>query len=171
MGSNMLKHPVGILMLCLAVMVPGHRVVAADQGADAIVGTWVTEGGKSHVEIVLQDRRYAGRITWLKDPAYPVDDPKGMAGKPKVDRENPEPGLRTRSIIGLPLLSGFSYAGDGVWTDGEIYDPESGKTYRCKMTLMTDGSLKVRGYVGISLFGRTTIWTRLVPGASAAAQP
>lgn len=161
----MIRNLVRLLLLYVLAMLSSHAVLAADRNGDVILGTWVTEGGKSHVEITLQSGHYDGRITWLKEPAYPADDKQGMAGKRKVDRENPDPALRSQPIIGLPLLSGFNYAGDDVWTDGNIYDPESGKTYRCKMILMPDGSLKVRGYVGISLFGRTTIWTRL-PAAS-----
>ena len=157
MNKSMLR----ILLLCIVVMLPVHKVLAVDQTANTILGVWVTEGGKSHVEITLQNGLYEGRIIWLKESNYPADDQQGMAGKPKVDRENPDKALRTRSILGLPLLSWFNYAGDSVWENGNIYDPESGKTYRCKMTLMPDGSLKVRGYVGISLFGRTTVWTRL----------
>ncbi|MGH8371304.1 MAG: DUF2147 domain-containing protein [Gammaproteobacteria bacterium] len=157
----MIKSLIRILLLCAVTTLSAHAVLAADQNGDVILGTWVTEGGKSHVEITQQNGHYEGRISWLKESDYPADDTQGMAGKPKIDRENPDRTLRSRPIIGLPLLSGFSYAGDGVWTDGNIYDPESGKTYRCKMTLMLDGSLRVRGYVGISLFGRTTIWTRL----------
>jgi uncharacterized protein (DUF2147 family) len=157
----MTRSLIRAVLLCVVTMLAGHVVQAAEQNGDIILGTWVTEGGKSHVEITLQSGHYEGHITWLKEPDYPADDKQDMAGKPKVDRENPDSTLRTRSIIGLQLVSGFRYAGDEVWTDGSIYDPESGKTYRCKMTLMPDGSLKVRGYVGISLFGRTTVWTRL----------
>lgn len=157
----MLKLIIRILVFSIAIILAGHTVYAADNKADAILGIWITEGGKSHVEITLRNGHYEGRIVWLKEPDYPADDQQGMAGKPKVDRENPDSGLRTRPIIGLPLLSGFRYAGDNVWTDGSIYDPESGKTYRCKMTLMKNGELKVRGYIGFSLFGRTTVWTRL----------
>lgn len=149
------------LVLCAVVTISGHAVRAANGNPDAIVGIWVTEGGKSHVEIALRNGQYEGHIVWLKEPDYPTDDQQGMAGKSKVDRENPEIALRTRPIIGLPLLSGFRYAGDNVWSDGSIYDPESGKTYHCKMTLMKNGDLKVRGYIGFSLFGRTTVWSRL----------
>jgi hypothetical protein len=46
------------------------------------------------------------------------------------------------------------------WVDGRIYDPDNGKTYKCKMTLKEGGILHVRGYIGISALGRTTIWTR-----------
>ena len=61
--------------------------------------------------------------------------------------------------MGLQILSGFRYAGDGTWEAGKIYDPKNGKTYSCKMRL--DGeNLKIRGFIGISLFGRTTVWSR-----------
>jgi len=104
---------------------------------------------------------------WLKEPFYPTGDAQGMAGKPKVDRNNPDVALRSRPLIGLPLVSGFHFAGADEWTGGTIYDPENGKTYSCKITLMSNGSLKVRGYIGISLFGRTTAWTRLVSAPAA----
>ena len=152
---------------CLLVTLFLARIAcAADNNADAILGLWGTAGGKSHVEITVDHNVYQGRIVWLKQPDYPADDSKGMAGKPKVDRENPNPTLRSRPIIGLQLVTGFRYDGDNVWSDGHIYDPESGKTYSCKMTLMPDGSLRVRGYIGISLFGRTTVWTRLSAAAA-----
>jgi uncharacterized protein (DUF2147 family) len=144
-----------LLLLCLSA----SSTWAADD-ADAILGTWVTADGKAHIQVMKHGDVYDGNIVWLKEPNYPADDARGMAGRQKVDRENPDPALQTRPVLGLPLIQGFKYAGDGVWNDGHIYDPESGKLYSCKMTLMMDGRLKVRGYVGISLFGRTEIWTR-----------
>jgi uncharacterized protein (DUF2147 family) len=61
------------------------------------------------------------------------------------------------------LLRDFRYDGDNVWTDGTIYDPESGNDYSCKITMEKPTHLQVRGYIGISLFGRTEVWTRVVP--------
>lgn len=127
--------------------------------ADDVLGIWNTAEGRSRVEVYKCADRYCGRITWLKEPTYPADDAKGMAGQPKVDRENPDPALRSRPINGLEILQNFRYD-DGQWNDGSIYDPREGKTYRCKITLGDDGKLKVRGYIGISLFGRTTEWSR-----------
>ena len=158
-------YTIGCLLVSLLSITP----VAADN-PDAVVGTWVTADGKARVEIVKQGEVYEGRIAWLKEPLYPADDQQGMAGQPKVDRNNPDKLLQSRPILGLPLIQGFKYAGDNVWSDGSIYDPDSGKLYHCKMTLMMDGSLRVRGYVGISLFGRTEVWTRPSPEA-AASQP
>jgi len=143
-----------LVSLCLV-----SGVAWADDG-DAVLGSWLTADGKARVEIVKHGDVYDGSIVWLKEPNYPVGDKDHMDGQVKVDRENPDPALKTRPIIGLPLISGFKYADDNVWNDGHIYDPESGKLYSCKMTLMMDGRLKVRGYVGFSLFGRTEIWTR-----------
>ena len=138
----------------------------ADNGADGILGVWLTADGKARVDITKQNEIYAGRIVWLQEQRYPADDKQGMGGKLKVDRENPDKSLHTRPIIGLPLVTRFRYAGDSVWEGGKIYDPESGSTYRCKLTLMPDGTLKVRGYLGI--FWRTEVWKRVVMTPDAA---
>ncbi|MFQ5349936.1 MAG: DUF2147 domain-containing protein [Thermoanaerobaculia bacterium] len=143
------------LLLLLAAPLPA----AADP--DAIVGLWrtdPTDKGYAHVEVTVQDGLYEGRIVWLSEPDFPPGDPQ--AGRPKVDRLNPDPELRGQPILGLSLMSGFRYA-DGVWKGGRIYDPETGKTYKCTVRLGNEGNLKVRGYVGISWLGRTTAWVRV----------
>lgn len=127
--------------------------------ADRILGVWATEKAEAHVEISKTDTGYEGTIIWLKEPFFPEGDEEGMAGQLKVDRENPDAALRDRPIVGLRIMEGFRYAGNNRWVDGTIYDPENGETYRCRIRLTDDGTLKVRGYVGISLFGRTTEWT------------
>jgi uncharacterized protein (DUF2147 family) len=58
------------------------------------------------------------------------------------------------------MLKDFKFDGNDEWKGGDIYDPESGKTYRSYMYLKDSNTLKVRGYVGISLLGRTETWTR-----------
>ncbi len=83
-----------------------------------------------------------------------------MAGQPQVDRNNPDPDLRTRPALGLQLLEGFGYSGGNVWKGGTIYDPGNGKLYKCKMTLTDPKRLEVRGFIGISWLGRTEVWTR-----------
>ncbi len=65
-----------------------------------------------------------------------------------------------QKIIGMTIAKGLREK-DGVYQGGEILDPENGKTYRCKMKLLENGKkLEVRGFIGISLFGRSQIWTR-----------
>lgn len=121
--------------------------------ADDIIGIWLT-GGKepANIQIYKSGDKYYGKIVWLKNPA---DN-----GKPKVDGNNPDKSKRSNPVMGLVLLSGFKFDGDDEWKGGDIYDPESGKTYDSYLYLKDKNTLKVRGYVGISLFGRTETWTR-----------
>ncbi len=133
------------------------------QTADAIVGRWLTaagtENGQAQVEVTGQGGVYSGRIVWLEKPTYPPDDEGGMGGLPRVDRNNPDPARHSAPIVGLEIVRGFRHAGGNQWRDGTIYDPDNGKTYSCKARL--EGNvLKLRGYIGISLIGRTTEWTR-----------
>ncbi len=131
------------------------------QGADAVLGRWLNAKGTAQVEIYKVQGTYFGKIVWLKEPIYPADDRKGMTGKPKVDRENPDPARRTQPLVDLMLLRDFVFASNNLWERGRIYDPENGKDYRCKMTLTSPDVLRVRGFIGISLIGRTEIWTRV----------
>jgi uncharacterized protein (DUF2147 family) len=131
------------------------------QNPDAIVGIWWNQEKEAQIEIYPCDGKYCGRIMWLKEPNYLANDPKGMAGKPRVDRENPDPSKRERPILGMNLVWGFSFSGGNLWESGFIYDPREGKTYKCKMTLETPDHLKVRGFIGISLIGKTNDWTRV----------
>ena len=96
----------------------------------------------------------------MKEPYYPADDDGGMAGRPIVDRENPNPDLRTRPLIGLRIMEGFDYIGENVWEKRTIYNPDNGKVYKCQMTLSAPAHLVVRGFIGIPLLGGTSIWTR-----------
>ena len=122
-------------------------VLAAD-----ILGLW--DAGESHVEIYACEDRLCGRIAAL-------DEPLDEEGKEKLDKNNPEPALQSRPLLGMDLIAGFVRAGKKKWEDGTIYDPRDGKTYKCVMKLQRDGTLKVRGYVGIPLLGKTVEWTRV----------
>lgn len=133
---------------------------AADR--EAVLGLWHTppdaKNGAAIVEVRPKGEGLSGRIVWLEKPVYPADHP--AAGKPKVDLENPNPELRTRPVLGLEILTGFRWDGKR-WVDGEIYDPVSGNTYRATITLESHDRLRLRGYVGIPLLGRTEVWTRV----------
>src|SRR5215468_1533499 len=142
----------GSLQICLAVLLLITHRGFAQLKADDIVGTWLTNGkDPAKIEIYRSANKYYGKIVWLK---YPTAN-----GKPKLDKNNPIESKRGQQIIGLLILTGFSFDGD-EWEDGEVYDPESGKKYSCHLSLKDKATLKVRGYVGISLFGRTEVWTR-----------
>jgi uncharacterized protein (DUF2147 family) len=126
---------------------------AAD--ADDILGTWLTGSKKGHVQIYKQGTRYYGKIVWLKEPNDPA------TGNPRADTKNPEAGKRKQPLVGLVNLRDFTYSGNSVWENGKIYDPENGKEYSCKITQTSPTTLDVRGFVGISLLGRTDSWTRV----------
>ncbi len=145
-----------LLSLFLVLCLCGTAVGA---GPDDVMGRWLSQEQDAMIEVYKCGSLYCGKIIWLREPNYPANDEKGMAGKTKIDRENPNRALRSRAILGLEILNNFRYAGDGKWEDGSIYDPKNGKTYSCKMSLAGD-KLKIRGYIGVSLLGRTTVWTR-----------
>jgi uncharacterized protein (DUF2147 family) len=128
---------------------------------DTIVGKWLNQKQTAHIEIYKTDGKYFGKIVWLKQPTYPADDKKGMAGKTKIDRENPDPAKRSQPVLGLVILRNFVFASDNLWQQGQVYDPENGKDYKCKMTLKSPDALDVRGFIGFSFIGRTENWTRV----------
>jgi len=129
---------------------------------DQVIGSWVTPDDKAVVEIYLQDGQYFGKFVSLKEPNHPVGDPNGLDGQIKMDRNNPDATQHTQPIIGLVMLNGMKYAGEKKgkhnWKGGTIYDPGNGKAYKATIKLNADGTLDLRGYIGISLFGRTQTW-------------
>jgi len=77
------------------------------------------------------------------------------------DRHNPDPTLRRRRVVGLEVLRGLRPRPDGTWASGSIYDPGTGNTYTCQVALDGTDRLRLRGYVGIPLLGRTETWIRV----------
>ena len=117
------------------------------------IGTWVNEEGKARFEIYACNDKLCGKIVSLKEPL--------KDGKPKVDENNANKKLQSRPLQGLVFLKGFEYDGDNMWDEGTIYDPESGKTYSCYMKMLGEDKMEVKGYIGISLIGRSQNWTRI----------
>jgi uncharacterized protein (DUF2147 family) len=128
--------------------------------ADDIVGYWATEDDKGTVQIYKKKGHYYGKLVWV-DVVHRGEKTKDQV----VDDKNPDPKKHTRSVVGINLLKKFTFdKGDERWEKGKIYDPENGKTYSCKMWFEKNKKkLNIRGYIGISLFGRTTVWRR-IPG-------
>ena len=124
--------------------------------ADRVVGFWLNEDGNAQIEIYrVAGSQYNGKIVWLEEPLE--DD-----GTAKVDDENPDRSLRNRPLLGLEILTGFSYnASKQEWEKGRIYDPDNGRTYDCYMSLDGHNTLKIRGFVlGMRWLGRSTEWKR-----------
>lgn len=142
-------------MLPLIALIVGLTAFVSSDGSDAVVGTWLNGTKKGHVQIYKQGGTYFGKLVWLGQPN------DATTGKPRTDAKNEDPSKRSRPMLNMPLMYNFRYDGGNVWSDGKIYNPEDGKEYNCKMTLQDPNTLLVRGYVGISLFGKTQIWTRV----------
>jgi uncharacterized protein (DUF2147 family) len=124
----------------------------AQTKADDIVGVWLTSGKEpAKIQVYRSGDKYYGKIMWLKFPEE--------SGMPRLDSKNPDKSKRNQKIIGMLILKNFRFD-DDEWNDGKIYDPESGKTYSCNMSLTDNKTLKVRGFIGISLIGRTETWVR-----------
>ena len=142
-------------LLPLLILLVAIVSFAPKDNSDAVVGTWLNGTKKGHVQIYKQGGTFFGKLVYLTDPNDPA------TGKPKTDINNADAAKRTRPLINLPLMYNFKYDGGNIWSDGKIYNPEDGKEYNCKMTLKNPNTLDVRGYVGISLLGKTQTWTRI----------
>lgn len=119
---------------------------------DITKGTWFNEEKSAKVQFYKQGEKLFGKIVWLEEP--------NKNGKPRTDEFNPDPKKKDLPLMGLVFLKNFKADGGKKWEDGEIYDPKNGKTYSSEMTLVSATQLNVRGYIGISLIGRTTKFTK-----------
>jgi uncharacterized protein (DUF2147 family) len=119
---------------------------------DKIKGIWLTEKKDGKVEIYQTGHTWSGKLIWGNTL---VDE----NGRPRHDILNPDPELRSRLIQGMVIITGLVYA-DGKWQEGKIYDSTTGKTYSISVTVKGN-HLELRGYIGIPLLGKTTIWQRL----------
>ena len=117
------------------------------------LGTWTNQEKEARFEIYKCGDKLCGKITWLKEP--------NRDGKPKTDINNPDKKLQSQPLIGLVFLKGFEYDEKNKWDDGTIYDPKSGKTYSSYMQMLDKNKIEVKGYIGVSLIGRSQIWTRV----------
>lgn len=137
-----------VLLMLFVIFV---NIIAKAQ-SDKIEGLWYNDIRSAKIQITKDSySKFNGKIVWLKEPL--------KDGKPKIDELNTDQKLHTRPMIGLPVLANFIKDGDNKYTGGSIYDPKNGKTYSCNINYKGN-KLDIRGYIGISLFGRTTIWER-----------
>ncbi|NVK03979.1 MAG: DUF2147 domain-containing protein [Flavobacteriia bacterium] len=125
------------------------------QNPDDILGIWLNEREDAKIEIYKQNGKYYGKIVWL------LNDREDDGSTPNRDDKNPNAGLRNRRVIGINIMTALEWdADDEEYTDGEIYDPRSGNTYSLYGYIQDDGKLFMKGYMGFSLIGRSTEWTR-----------
>ncbi len=143
-----------ILFLAASILI--SHTIFAQKNADQILGTWLTGSGNARVEIYKNANNFQGKIVWLSEPIDPATN------KPKTDTKHPNSNLHSRPLMGLINLWGFSYNDNaGNWEKGHIYDPKTGKEYKCTITAKDKNTLNVRGFIGFSMIGRTDVWTRV----------
>ena len=130
----------------------------------SIMGTWLSASGVAQVRIGPCPDPANGPICGVVVGLINPKGPNGVVVAPDaaVDFRNPDPALRSRKILGMPLIWGFKKTSDpNGFEDGHIYSAENGKTYNANVSLQPDGTLRLRGYVGSPMFGETQIWTRI----------
>ena len=125
---------------------------AQTQPADAILGEWLSEEKDSRIEIYKVGSEYFGKLLWSES----LFESDGVTSRKDVQNTNEK--LRTRSLHNVNILHDFVFE-DGIWDNGKMYDPKSGKTYNCLLKIRKK-LLEVRSYIGIPLLGRSTYWER-----------
>lgn len=122
--------------------------------AQSVLGKWKTFDDKtgdtkSIVEVTEKDGKIYGKVIEILNPT--AKDSK-CVNCSDDDKDKP--------VLGLVIIKGLKKNGN-EYSDGKILDPSSGKLYKCNVSLDGADKLKVRGYVGMSAFGRTQNWTRV----------
>ncbi len=136
-----------ILMLITFSLASFVGITSAEE-AD-ILGIWINQAGDGQIEISLQQEKYIGTILG------------GGSGDPdRKDINNSDSTLRDRPLLSLQIVGELAYQDNDKWAGGWIYDPNDGKTYKCKAALIDNETLEIRGYIGIPAFGRTETWTK-----------
>ena len=152
----MKKHTTTLLLTFLVTMWSGI-IQAQTRKADDILGTWLNQEATGKITLYKENGKYFGKLVWLKEPN------DKMTGLPRTDKENPEAKLKSTPLIGLVSMKNFTFDGKEEWTGGTIYDPKNGKTYKCYIRSESQNKLKIRGYIGVSILGRNTYWTKTTP--------
>lgn len=152
-----------LLLLCgVSMHVEAQKAEAYTPGPSAIVGDWLVESRDAVIRIKQVGNQYQGYILWQLHDTYGPEDGPDLNGKIVTDRKNPDPALRSRTLDGLPLLTSLRYEPDKAkWVDGRIYNADNGRTYNCLVRMPGPNRLQLRGYIGISLFGGNTVWSRV----------
>ena len=139
-----------LLTTVLLLILPYFYASANDllPEGDKLVGIWLT-ASNDEIEIYREAGKYCGK---------PVVKP---GNEERLDINNPNERLRNRSLADVKILKDFGYIGKNRWRKGTIYDPNNGKIYKCIINMKSNDTIEIRGFIGLSLFGRTEIWTRI----------
>lgn len=130
-----------------------------------IIGKWITEKAKNGNQIIVEfyqkNDKYFGEISKLTIPLY--EEGHEFEGQKKMDLANQNPDLQKRTLEGIDFVSNFTYdKNKNKFINGNIYNPENGKTYYCSITFKDENTIIVKGSLDKSGFiGSKQIWSRL----------
>jgi uncharacterized protein (DUF2147 family) len=136
------------------LIVMTSAALAAPAAAPEPTGEWLVADGTAHIRIVDCGEALWGVVSWQK--------------KPMLDRHNPDPALRSRPTLGIPVLRNMKKSAPGRW-EGEIYNARDGNTYDASIELKNPDTLHVEGCTFTILCGSQD-WTRLTPAQPTQAQ-
>jgi len=156
MTNRFIRYAIAALVVGIGAIAVASPASAAlgDAQKSTPIGIWIFQNNRFAIEIDPCGDRLCGKITWLKAP----NDARGL---PRVDSENADTSLRTRSVLGLTILSGLRRTDARNWQDGNIYNPDDGGHYQASMSMNDDGTLRVRAYLGVPMVGKTLRLTRM----------
>lgn len=119
--------------------------------ANSVEGLWLTQNKRSviKVDICENGKSLCGEIYWI------------IEGGMQYDTKNPDASRRNFPMCGLPILWNFKQSNQNSWTSGQIYKADDGDIYKANVTLLGPNTLKVRGYVGLPMFGKSQTWSRV----------
>jgi uncharacterized protein (DUF2147 family) len=148
-GDSFMACRLHFIIVLAAILLAAPSVRAQDGEP---TGIWQTQAGDARVRVSKCAGGICGVIVGLREPIDPA------TGKPQVDDKNPNPALKKRPIIGLPLFSGMHPTGPGKWS-GTIYNADDGSSYASNVSTLGPASMRVEGCVGALCGGET--WTRV----------
>lgn len=140
----------------LVLLIPFLSFTGNAANPDALNGRWLSQKRRNQVQIYRQGNRYYGKIVWMLEPNDLASN------QPKCDKFNPDASMRSRTLVGMNIMSDLQYTGENAWTGGQIYNPEDGRTYGCELSLRDANTMDVRAYMlGMKMIGKTITWTRV----------
>lgn len=140
------------MILLAALVISAPTFAAAPQQVKAPTGLWLTENQRSVIELYQcksGEPLLCGKIAWIID------------GGMQFDTKNPDSSKHKRPLCGMTIVSNLKMSSPTFWTGGKVYKADEGDTYDANMTILSSDSVELRGYVGISMFGKTQKWKRV----------
>lgn len=134
--------------------------VAATAPSSAVLGDWLVNTGDAVVRIYEDQGEYRGRVVWAGRESADWWEAEPPMEIPWDDRHAAQK-LKHAASLGVDILADLKFNGAELWADGRVFNVLNGKIYRCQLSLPKADVLKLKGYIGVPLFGGSVLWTRL----------